>query len=281
MVHGHLGAGAMGVVYLAEDVELDRKVAIKLLHDGVDDEGRRLRLVREAQAMAKVTHPNVAAIHAVGTVGDQVYFVMEYIAGRTLREWLAARRRTWREILSVFVDVGRGLAAIHGAGLIHRDLKPENVMIGEDGRARVMDFGLARTEEQSSVVTSSGIVVGTPAYMAPEQLYCQPVSVASDQYSFCVALHEALYGRRPLGASALEHGEPLLDAVLARGLSAEPRQRFTSMLELLFALELAEREARLRPSESQTRGLVGLAMSLGRTAVLWARFGLEELTQEE
>ncbi|MCA9637679.1 MAG: serine/threonine protein kinase, partial [Myxococcales bacterium] len=143
LVLARLGAGGMGVVYAAYDPELDRKVAVKLLRSGGHDPRGRARLLREAQALAKLAHPNVVAVHDVGTVGAQIFVAMEFVEGMTLRRWLAARPRAWPEIVEVFVAVGRGLAAAHAAGLVHRDLKPDNVMVGSDGRARVMDFGLA------------------------------------------------------------------------------------------------------------------------------------------
>src|SRR5215510_2958012 len=192
-----LGVGGMGVVYLAEDPQLGRRVAIKLMEPKASgaqsaSEGRA-RLLREAQALAQLSHPNVIAVHDVGTCADQVFIAMEYVEGSTLRQWLAERQRTWREVLSTFVQAGRGLAAAHAAGIVHRDFKPDNVLVGNDGRVRVLDFGLARpaqpsyTEEQHNVdeqaladaktvpglaqlgvtVTEQGKFIGTPAYMAP------------------------------------------------------------------------------------------------------------------
>ena len=145
LLERELGSGGMGVVYAAYDPELGRKVAIKLVRpaSGGMDLGKA-RLLREAQAMAQVTHPNVVAIHDVGTVEDQVFIAMEYIEGSTLGEWLAARKRSWREITSMFAQAGRGLAAAHAKNIVHRDFKSDNVWVGEDGRARVLDFGLAR-----------------------------------------------------------------------------------------------------------------------------------------
>ena len=149
-VRRRLGAGGMGVVYVAHDPQLDRNIAIKVLRtvsagtkasDGT--EGRR-RLLREAQAMARLSHPNVVSVHDVGMVDDQVFIAMEYIEGSTLGAWLADEQRGWKEIVRVFIEAGRGLAAAHRAGLVHRDFKPDNVMLGEDGQVRVMDFGLAR-----------------------------------------------------------------------------------------------------------------------------------------
>ncbi|HET6583005.1 MAG TPA: serine/threonine-protein kinase, partial [Nannocystaceae bacterium] len=213
-----IGSGGMGVVYAAYDPQLDRKVALKLLHareerDG--DSGGRARVLREAQAMARLSHPNVVAVHDVGVVDDTLFVAMEFVEGVTLGHFIAAGSRRWNEVLDVFEPAGRGLAAAHAAGLVHRDFKPDNVMIGNDGRVRVMDFGLARaaaeiTTESSegsggSIVELSGVdrltrtgaLVGTPAYMAPELLAGGNADARSDQFAFCVALHRALYGTAP------------------------------------------------------------------------------------
>ncbi|MDB4956666.1 MAG: Serine/threonine kinase family protein, partial [Myxococcales bacterium] len=151
-----LGRGGMGTVYLARDLSLGRDVALKLHRSGSGHE----RLYREAVAMAQLQHPNVVTVFEVGTVEDQLFVAMEYIRGWTLRDWATAKPRTWREILEVLLDVGEGLAAAHRAGFVHRDFKPENVLVGEDGRPRVSDFGLARGSTEITVsmppsVTSS------------------------------------------------------------------------------------------------------------------------------
>lgn len=276
---GRIGGGAMGEVYAAYDPELDRKLAIKLLkrpgRSGL--EASRGRLQREAQAMARLRHPNVLAVHDVGLHDDQVFVVMELVEGQTLKAWLQERPRTWRDVRDVLVAAGRGLAAAHDAGLVHRDFKPDNVLIGRDGRVCVGDFGLARaaTDEEpvhrsggleetavtphsdalAVALTQTGTFLGTPAYMAPEQLTGRATDGRADQFSFCVALHEALYGVRPFGGNTI--GEitfevlqgrlvdpprgrvvPLwLRAAILRGLSARTEARFSSMAELLRALE--------------------------------------------
>ncbi|HLL81490.1 MAG TPA: protein kinase [Longimicrobium sp.] len=182
-----IGSGGMGVVYAAMDPELDRKVALKLLRStGNDAPGApseaRVRLLREAQAMARLSHPNVITIHDVGSHFSQVYLAMELVQGTTLTEWLRAKR-TWREVVRVFCKAGQGLAAAHQAGLVHRDFKPDNVLVGDDGSVHVMDFGLARAatrdegdrpwrapDPQSgaefllSALTRQGTVVGTPTW---------------------------------------------------------------------------------------------------------------------
>src|SRR5215831_13373421 len=148
-----LGVGGMGVVYLAEDPQLGRRVAIKLMEPKTSGaqtaSDGRARLLREAQALAQLSHPNVIAVHDVGTFADQVFIAMEYVDGSTLSQWLAERKRTWREVLGIFMQAGRGLAAAHAAGIVHRDFKPDNVLVGNDGRVRVLDFGLARPAQPS------------------------------------------------------------------------------------------------------------------------------------
>jgi serine/threonine protein kinase len=216
----------MGEVYAAHDSQLDRKVALKLLRadpDEDDPEHLRIRLLREAQAMARLSHPNVVAIYDVGTFKDHVFIAMEHVSGRTLRRWLAESPRPWREIVAHFIEAGRGLAAAHAAQVLHRDFKPENVLVGTDGRIRVLDFGLARANERDPDsteielasltvskakqlaldVSHTGAMVGTPAYMAPEQLLGQAIDARADQFSFAVSLYEALYGERPFAGENL------------------------------------------------------------------------------
>jgi eukaryotic-like serine/threonine-protein kinase len=279
-----LGMGGMGVVHAAYDPELDRKVALKILRPEIIEqlgvEGSRVRILREAQAMARLSHPNVITVHDCGTVGEHVFVAMELLDGQTLTQWIRERPRKTREVLDRFVLAGRGLAAAHAAGLIHRDFKPDNVLCGHDGRVCVTDFGLARAtqgttpdqqEERDEEVlpslngvlptrllaanlTRSGAIVGTPAYMAPEQMEGDSVDARSDQFSFCVALYEALYGehpflgdmrksplksisRGPLRAAPKNKRIPKrIHQALLRGLSAEPAERFPSMDELLAAL---------------------------------------------
>ncbi len=278
VVIDRVGAGGMGVVYAAYDPELDRKVALKVLRrgallggGGATDSKQRDRLMREAQAMAKLSHPNVITVHDVGTFEDQVFIAMEFIDGHTLGDWLAEEPRPWREVLDVFVAAGRGLVAAHGVGLVHRDFKPDNVLLGRDGRVLVTDFGLARpaagrTGSFSAVgeipsqqvltasLTQTGALVGTPAYMAPEQLSGSRTGVHTDQFSYCVALYEGLYGKRPFRgrnfaelASNVSSGvytPPPRDVTvprrvrraLFRGLATDPEQRFETMDALIVAL---------------------------------------------
>ncbi|NTX10417.1 serine/threonine protein kinase [Myxococcus sp. CA056] len=226
-----LGQGGMGVVYAAYDPDLDRKVALKLLHpDGRHDhsEEARSRLLREAQAMARVSHPNVIPVFDVGMWGDQVFVAMELVDGGTLASWLKASPRSWREIVTRYVEAGRGLEAAHAAGLVHRDFKPANVLVSRAGRVYVTDFGLARTmgdlpqdeepltEETREALASSagrrmlettltedGLLVGTPNYMSPEQFRGTTLDGRTDQFSFCAALYGALFGARPFEPGSL------------------------------------------------------------------------------
>ncbi len=273
-----LGEGGMGVVYAAFDEQLDRKVAIKLLHARTDALAQH-RLIREAQALARLSHPNVVQVYEIVELGDSAFIVMEFVDGLTLRHWLSQTPRTWRAIVDVFVAAGRGLAAAHTKGLVHRDFKPDNVMVDDEGRVRVMDFGLAhakltelgsgvpvpalashqRSLESSSSLTNdltvTGSLMGTPAYMAPEQCRGLDTDARTDQFSFSVSLWEALYGQRPFGGGnlaaltlAIVEGrvrEPpraadvptWLRRVVERGLAVEPDRRWPSMASMQAALE--------------------------------------------
>jgi tetratricopeptide (TPR) repeat protein/tRNA A-37 threonylcarbamoyl transferase component Bud32 len=240
-----LGRGGMGVVFLAYDEELDRKVAIKVLRRSRDPARSRARLTREAQALARLSHPNVVQIHEIGEHEGRVFIAMEYVRGQTLRRWLEAEARPWREILAVLLQAGRGLEAAHAAGLVHRDFKPDNVLVGEDGRVRVVDFGLVRadlhatsdeeTEPESLLesslsasggrpleqpLTRTGTVLGTPIYMSLEQHLGEGADALGDQYSFCATAWEALHGERPFAHGS--HAE-LLAAIRGKDLRAPPK----------------------------------------------------------
>ena len=279
-----LGQGGMGSVYAAYDPELDRRVAIKLLRTHARTQGGR-RLEREARALARLSHPNVVQVHDAGVHQGDVFVAMELVAGTSLAEWRAQKNEPhWREILDMYIAAAHGLAAAHDKGLVHRDIKPDNILLGEDGRVRVADFGLVTTEaaEESAThvtlpmvglaqgkraptdhdeerLTAVGALVGTLAYMAPEQHQGDEVTAAADQYSLCVSLYESLYGHLPFrinhGRGQLQHmleqklsadtrpqrddlGVPRwLLAVLQRGLSPHPADRYPSMLELIGALQ--------------------------------------------
>ncbi len=272
-----LGRGGMGVVYSAYDPQLDRKVAVKLLrpdvHHGLGAEAATARLLREAQAMAKISDPHVIVVHEVGMLKDRVFVAMEFVDGGTLGNWMH-KRPSWREVLEVFARAGAGLAAAHRGGLVHRDFKPENVLMGTDGRVRVVDFGLARSvldeevEERSprrqeelpeldsfnTPLTRTGAVMGTPAYMSPEQHLGRPATAQSDQFSFCVAMWEALYGERPFAGGSLAeltgnvlsatvreppanvHVPRWIVGAIRQGLSRKPEDRFETMEALLSEL---------------------------------------------
>ncbi|MBL8743732.1 MAG: serine/threonine protein kinase, partial [Myxococcales bacterium] len=234
-VIGRLGEGGMGAVLAAHDPELDRTVALKILHESAGDERGELRdrLAREARAMAKLAHPNVVAVYDVGAdpASGQLFVTMELVDGTTLRDWLRTPRSS-RAILDVFMAAGTGLAAAHAAGLVHRDFKPENVLVGRDGRVRVGDFGLARPPRGaaasdaplSPTLTRTGAIIGTPAYMAPEQFLGEAADARSDQFAFAVALFEALRGERPFaGASLRELSENVVAGRLSPSVASGPR----------------------------------------------------------
>ncbi|MCA3013139.1 MAG: serine/threonine protein kinase [Myxococcaceae bacterium] len=264
-VTGTRGAGGMGVVVSAYDPQLDREVALKLLRPDIDaaPDAARQRLVREAQLMARVRHANVVTVHDVVVDQDRIFIAMELVDGVTVREWLEQAPRSDAEVLRVFIDAGRGLSAAHRAGVVHRDFKPDNVLLDASGQVLVSDFGLAwskalpavaRPEARGSTGSASraSATIGTPAYMAPEQLAGAQVDAQADQFSFCVALFEALHGKRPfeaatraglleaITAGALPAGlRPVsahLDRAVRRGLSADPTRRFPSLDALLDAL---------------------------------------------
>ncbi len=278
-----IGQGGMGVVYSAFDSELDRRVAVKLIRSAQPNPAERARMLREARAMARLSHPNVVTVFEAGTMGDEVFVAMEYVKGPTLRAWARDSARAWREVLAVYVEAANGLAAAHAAGLVHRDFKPDNVLVGPDRRPRVLDFGLARPPTQTDraassscmpvsesgiysadhtasiriprhVVTQTGAVLGTPGYMAPEQIAGRRLDHRSDQFAFCVSLYEALYGARPFhGATVAElftrvavgNFDPpppdsrvpgWLRSVLLRGLQPDPEDRWPSMEQLIVQL---------------------------------------------
>ncbi|WP_434415806.1 WD40 repeat domain-containing serine/threonine protein kinase [Nannocystis pusilla] len=262
-VERRLGEGAMGVVYAAVDAQLNRRVAIKLLHPHLqgDDQGRA-RLLREARAMARLEHEHVARIYEVGAWGDQIYIAMELIEGVTLEAWLRERPRPWQEVLAVYLQAGRALAAAHHANLLHRDFKPENVLVDSRDRARVLDFGLTcamdageALDDELMPLTRTGSILGTPAYMAPEQQRTGNAEPRSDQFSFCVALFEGLFGLRPFGSLPRfgqveiapiprESRVPLrVRRAIIRGLSEKPAERWPTMEELLAALQPRRRFA--------------------------------------
>ncbi len=292
-----LGEGGMGEVFSAYDEQLDRKVAIKVLQSAYAPEETQKRLLREAQALARLAHPNVVAVHEVGQVDGDVFVVMEHIDGTTLREWQNHEPRSAEEILDAYRMAGHGLAAVHAAGMVHRDFKPDNVMVDRKGRVRLLDFGLAharglatgekvemaealRQGALQSELTVEGTIVGTPAYMSPEQFLGEVIDARSDQFSFCVALFEALYQTSPfpsktpgmLVVPAMAEGpipppprEDIATRVrdaLLRGLSRDPADRFASMEALLAILD----EEPAGDPAAQSRQRVIFALLLAATA---------------
>ena len=303
-----LGHGGMGIVLAAMDDDLDRTVAIKIVRptgEGNNSQRSRERLLREARAMARVSHPNVITVHEVGTFGDDVFLAMEHIDGGTLAQWANEHDRSWSTIVEAWLSAGRGLEAAHKAGLVHRDFKPANVLVSRDGRIVVTDFGLAgqvgqlelgtadRTDTIGSM-TRTGAVMGTPLYMAPEQHAALSVDARADQFAFCVSLWEAVYGEHPFGdGSAISMVARIVDGrlrppppssrvpaalrrIVTRGLAPDPRDRYDSMGSLLAELE------RLLSAGRRRRWVAGATLVLG--AVLTAGFlsgrGLERTANE-
>ncbi|MCW5808316.1 MAG: serine/threonine protein kinase, partial [Deltaproteobacteria bacterium] len=291
-----LGEGGMGVVYAARDPELGRTVAIKRVREKLAvGSGLRDRLRREAQALARLNHPNVVSAYDVGVEDGQLFVVMQYVDGVSLEAWLKKHTPDPAGVVALFVQAGRGLAAAHTAGLVHRDFKPSNVLVEADGTVRVTDFGLARVSDLSDETSTGGgaadslgtsmtrgDLVGTPAYMAPEQFLGGPITGATDQFGFCVALWEALAGARPFagedldelraavvaGAIPPERGRGLprsIERILRRGLAVSPQDRYADMGELLDELVPPKR----------TRWLLGAAVVVGAAAagipVMFAR----------
>ena len=340
-----LGEGGMGVVYAGYDEELDRKIAIKLIRSRSQGSHARARLLREAQGLARLSHPNVVQIHEIGEHDGAVFVAMEFVRGVTLREWLhppepseppaerAGETRPWRERLAMLLQAGRGLEAAHQAGMVHRDFKPDNAMVGTDGRLRVLDFGLVRSLGQPELheapaasdrplssstdrplpsegdapselprdpsdpddtsvqplapsLTAAGSLLGTPGYMAPEQLQGQAAGPAADQFAFCVTAFEGLYGRRPFaGRTLYELTESVLDgaiaaipkptdvpaalhAALVRGLAVDPAQRWPTLGALLAVLEQP-----LAPEAPRRGWLLLGALLLGAAGISAALLG--------
>jgi len=323
-----IAVGGMGAVYKAYDPKLDRKVAVKLVATGSEaSEDAAERLAREAKALAQLSHPNVVAVYDVGSLEDDVFVAMALVEGQTLRAWIMERARTCAEVVEVFLAAGRGLAAAHGAGLVHRDFKPDNVLIGDDGRVQVVDFGIARaagapetvrmrgprigaarangSENQTdgdakdtlyesvrtpisdlAPLTQAGALVGTPTYMSPEQFRGEPVDAKSDQFSFCVALYDSLFGHRPFRGGDLEElkrnvvtgslrpPDPnkrvpnRLRRIVERGLSLSPAERYESMDALL-----AELGKDPRALVRRVGVVAGVAAAIALTAFVTAQSG--------
>jgi tetratricopeptide (TPR) repeat protein len=236
-----LDAGGMGLVYTAHDARLDRHVALKCVRQL---RGRSDQLLREARTMAQLSHPNVVAVHDVIDAHGQIFLAMELVVGRSVRQWLDGEPRGWRAIVDVFVAAGAGLAAAHAAGIVHGDVKPANILLGDDGRVRITDFGLSRSGTDDADEQAGAR--GTPAYMAPAQRAGQPCDALGDQYAFCASLHEALFGAVPGLAPVKQPRAPrALRRILSRGLAGDPAARHPSMSALLRHLR-ATRSSRRR-----------------------------------
>jgi tetratricopeptide (TPR) repeat protein/tRNA A-37 threonylcarbamoyl transferase component Bud32 len=291
-----IGRGGMGSVYVAHDPQLDRKVALKLVRSArYAQRDVKDRLSREARAMAKVTHAHVVTVYDAGELDDGVFIAMELVDGQTLARWLTTTPRTWREVVRVFVDVGRGLHAAHAVGVVHRDFKPENVLVDRTGRAAVTDFGLALANDPAPTaelvdislddthpLTRTGALVGTPRFMSPEQFRGQTVDARSDQFSFAVALYAALYHAYPYEGTtvgellaAVTRGalpprpEPTdvpirVHHVLVRALSTDVAERYPTMAALLDELDAA-----LHPSRRRAALVAGLALACVAAGGVW------------
>jgi tetratricopeptide (TPR) repeat protein len=251
---GPLGAGGMGVVHAAYDTVLDRKIALKFLTGTSADMADRL--LAEAGAMARLSHPNVVTVHDVGRHAGQPYLAMEFVEGQTLSAWRRARPRALRELLAVMIGAARGLAAAHAAGVIHRDVKPSNVLVS-GGRARVTDFGISLRQQTGAPGRPAGVVAGTPGYMAPEQRLGEPVDARSDVYGFCATLQEMLQSPLPPRAPAW------LLRVAARGTATDPAQRYPTMNAVVAALQA-------NPAARQLRLTIGAAAVIGLVAAFLA-----------
>ncbi|MGE3455612.1 MAG: protein kinase, partial [Kofleriaceae bacterium] len=304
-----LGEGGMGTVLSAYDPRLDRRVALKVLRGATArSPAGHARLLREAQALARIAHPHVVPIHEVAELDGEVVLVMEHVPGQTLQEWVRAGSPPWREIVRAYIQAGRGLAAVHAAGFVHRDFKPSNALIGADARVRVIDFGLVREEltttagdepppiggtpaidgaDGSDRLTRTGTVLGTPAYMAPEQFERADVGPRTDVYGFCISLTEALYGirpftgRRPGFAEGEGDDPPTATSVpravwiaLRKGLSARPEDRPATIDTVLDELS-----ALVEPSRRRWIVAAVVSTSLAGVAIGW--FALPSAVPQE
>ncbi len=316
LLERRLGSGAMGTVYRARDPELEREVAVKVVRadiaEGARAEELHARLLREARTLAKLSHPNVVTVFDAGVWEERVFIAMELVEGMTLGRWLQQEQPGAERVLELYLAAGRGLAAAHAAGVVHRDFKPDNVLIGADARPRVVDFGLSRAvarpledgdPQRGPEETRSGALIGTPAYMSPEQLAGATADARSDQFSFAAALWEALYGQRPFAgtepseiAASIRAAPPkpppgsrversdrarrrvhpadneprrvprALSQLLIRALAPDPDKRFAELSELLDALAKVE-DRRRRRRKWMMLGAIGgallIALSLG------------------
>ena len=302
-VQARIGAGGMGVVYRAVDTNLSRPVAVKVLSNAIADPAARQRFQREAQTASSLNHPHIVTVLDAGEFEGRQYLVTEFIDGGTLRDWLQGAPRGWRQVVELLTGLADALATAHHAGILHRDVKPENILLTTSGYAKLADFGLAKLQEEPAAAddtatrtdlrTRQGVIVGTAAYMSPEQALGQPLDARSDIFSFGVVLYEALTGRRPFtGASDLNivravvhsNAEPLSDdvpvplrIVIEKALEKDPADRYQSMRDLVVDLRRVGRQPTAERTPSRSRswmtaaGAVVLAL-LVAGAWLWSRF---------
>ncbi len=295
-VQTQIGAGGMGVVYRALDTNLNRPVAIKVLSDSVSDPAARRRFQREAQTASSLNHPHILTVHDAGEFEGRQYLVTELVDGGTLRAWIQGAKRSWRQSIELLTGVADALAAAHQAGILHRDVKPENILITKSGYAKLADFGLAKLHEgapsddaetQTDMRTRLGAIVGTAAYMSPEQAVGQTLDARSDVFSFGVVLYEALSGRRPFtGASDLNvvraivhtEAEPLPDdvpipvrSIVDKALEKDPADRYQSMGDMVIDLRRVVRHGAEGPvAATAGRGIRRGWMAAGAAVLIAA-----------
>jgi hypothetical protein len=239
LIRGELGRGGMGIVYLAEDVRLGRTVALKALPPVLaDDETRRERLRREARAAAALTHPGIAVVYALEEFDGELFIASEHVKGQTLKSELAAGPLGWERALDTAIEIARALCAAHEAGIVHRDLKPENVLRAADGHVKILDFGIAQFADRTlTQLTMTGAVLGTPAYMAPEQLAGGEADFRVDLYALGVLLVEMTTGAHPFGTGAAPRLPEGIRAIAERCLARDPAERPSSTRELVSMME--------------------------------------------
>src|SRR5689334_6877726 len=277
-----LGSGGMGDVYRARDTRLNRSVAIKFLAAGLVDPLSLQRFQQEAQTASSLNHPHIVTVFETGEFDGRQFLVVEFIDGGTLRDWVTSETRTWRQIVDLMVGVADGLATAHAAGILHRDIKPENILVARNGYAKLADFGLAKPDGSAGHTaavtvpgTRQGVVVGTIAYMSPEQASGKPLDARSDIFSFGLVLYELVAGRRAFtGVSDLEvlqqiiHGTPQplpnhtpasLRGIIEKALERDPAERYQSTRELVVDLR---RLSRQKPEASSTTSTVGPAVAV-------------------
>jgi eukaryotic-like serine/threonine-protein kinase len=281
-VQAQIGAGGMGVVYRAFDTNLNRPVAIKALSDNLADPSARRRFQREAQAVSSLNHPHIVTVLDAGEFEGRQYLVTEFVDGGTLRDWLRADTRNWRQVVELLTGVADALAAAHQAGILHRDVKPENILITKSGYAKLADFGLAKLAEtpvtdeaitHTDLRTRAGAVVGTVAYMSPEQALGQTVDARSDIFSFGIVLYEALSGQRPYAAPLTPDVPPSLQISVEKALEKMPADRYQSMRDMVVDLRrvarVSERARRSSARLAASSAIVAAVLAMG--VWLWSR----------